>query len=422
MSSNEKRLPHPPIFRGFPRNLAVRLFAGEDIRATEAQVESFRNFAHAGDPLADALVEEMRSLPAGEGRRLFERAVDDGIAAISDPPDALAAFFEHVESVPFWVDPAKLELAARAMTRTGLLGVYGPLPDLALIGGYLASRADKVLVRAGDLDKKAPRRLAETANWWVEVTSPGGLDRSAEGFKGIVRVRLTHAHIRAVMRQDDDWNYEDWDSPVNQIHTVGTLILFSVPFTVGLRALGFRFSDKERAAIFHFWRYVGYLMGIDPELLPADEADAWRITWLVATTEFLPDEDSRRLAQAMLAATATTHGLSGDDPATRLAAWAVASLHGSYSRLALGNHSADQLGIPNRPPFQAAIIALAAANFALETARRSIPGATRLSVLTGDRTRRAALRRLTRQTEADLTYTREATPPASAAPAAGRDG
>lgn len=407
MGLDEQRLPHPPLFRGFPRNLAVRLLAGTDIRATEAQLESFRGFAHAGDPLADALVEEIRALPAGEGRRLFERAVEEGIGAVSDPPGALAAFFEQVESVPCWVDLDKLELASRAMTRTGLLGVYGPLPDLALIGGYLASRADKVLVRAGDLDKKAPRRLAETAQWWVEVTSPGGLERSAEGFKGIVRVRLTHAHIRAAMARQADWNYDEWDAPINQIHTVGTLILFSVPFTAGLRALGFRFSAKERAAIFHFWRYVGYLMGIDPEILPADEADAWRITWLEAATEFVPDEDSRRLAQAMLDATAATHGLAGDDPATRLAAWILASLHGSYSRLALGNHSADVLGIPNRPPFQAALVGLAIANFGLETARRRVPGATRLSVFAGDKTRRAALRRFTRQTQADLTYTRE---------------
>lgn len=410
MAANEKRLPHPPVFRGFPRDYAVRLLAGEDIRATEAQVESFRRFAHAGDPLADALVAEMRTLPAGEGRRLFELAVDEGIAAVSDPPEALAAFFEQVEAVPCWVDSAKLELAARATTRTGLLGVYGPLPDLALIGGYLASRADKVLVRAGDLDKKAPRRLAETANWWVEVTSPGGLDRFSEGFRGILRVRLTHAHVRAAMGRREDWDYDEWDSPINQIHTVGTLILFSVPFTAGLRGLGFRFSDKERAAIFHFWRYVGHLMGIDPEILPADEADAWRITWLEATTEFIPDEDSRRLAQAMLGATAPSHGLTGDDAATRLAVWILTSLHGSYSRLVLGGHSADLLGIPNRRPFQAAVVGLAVANFGLETARRRIPGATRLTVFTGDKTRRAAVRRITRQTDADLSYTREGIP------------
>jgi len=412
MPASHAPLPDPPMFRGFPRKLALRLIAGGDLRASDAQVQWFRRFAQAGDPLADALVDEMRTLPAGHGRRLFEQALEAGIDTVAQPPPALAAFFENVEAVPYWVDRAKLDLAARAITRTGLIGVYGPLADIALIGGYLDSRPAKVLVRAGDLERKAASRLSETANWWVEVTSPGGLERSAAGYRGTARVRLTHAHIRAAMNRRDDWNYEDWDDPVNQIHTVGTLILFSVVFTAGLRMLGFRFSTEERGAIFHLWRYVGYLMGVDAELLPTDENDAWRITWLEAATEFIPDEDSHRLAQALIAASNEFHGLTGDDPATRLAGWILASLHASYTRLALGNHNADQLGVPNRPPFHAAVIALAGANFALETARTRIPGANRLSVLIGDHTRRAAMRRVTRQTGADLTYTREDTAPA----------
>jgi hypothetical protein len=399
------------MLQAFPYNLALRLFMDADIRATPEQLDAFRRFATVGDPLADDLVAEMRQLPAGQGRRLFEHAVEHGIASVDDPPPALAAFFAQVESVPVWVDHDKLELAARAMTRTGLLGVYGPLPDIALIGGYLASRPDKVLVRAGDLDKKAPRRLAETANWWVEVSSPGGLDRFAEGFKAVIRVRLTHAHVRAAMHAREDWNYEAWDHPVNQIHTVGTLILFSLIFTVGLQALGYRFTRREREAIFRHWRYVGHLMGVHPDLLPVDEADAWRITWLEAATEFIPDEDSRRLAHAMLAAGPAIHGIRGHGPAARLAGWTVVSLHSSYMRLALGHGNANHLGIPNRPPFHAAVIGFAAANFAFETARQRIPGATRLSVYTGEKTRRAAMRAVTRQTRADLSYTRESSSP-----------
>jgi ER-bound oxygenase mpaB/B'/Rubber oxygenase, catalytic domain len=395
------------MLRGFPFNLALRLFMREDIRATPAQLEHFRRFATVGDPLADELVAEMRSLPAGEGRRLFEHALDHGIAAVGDPPPALAAFFAHVESAHVWLDNGKLDLAARTITRSGLLGVYGPLPDIALIGGYLASKPDKVLMRAGDLDRKAPSRLAETANWLVEVTSPHGLERFAEGFKAIVRVRLTHAHIRAAMHARDDWDYEQWDHPVNQIHTVGTLILFSTGLTAGLQTLGFRFTNREREAIFHLWRYVGHLIGVHPDLLPATESDTWRIVWLEAATEFHPDEDSRRLAQAMLASTAQTHGIQADSPPARLATWLLLSLHASYSRLALGNRNADQLGIPNRPPFHAAILALAACNYALESARQRLPGATTISTYLGDKTRRAALRAVARNTGADLTYTRD---------------
>jgi mpaB/rubber oxygenase-like protein len=403
------RLPDPRMLQAFPFKPGLRLFIREDIRAQREQVEAFRRFAAVGDRLADDLICEMRSLPAGEGRRLFEQAVEQGIAAVDNPPPALAAFFEQVEAVPVWLDRDKLDLAARATMRSGLLGIYGPLPDIALIGGYLASRPDKVLIRAGDLEKKAPRRLAETASWLVEITSMGGLNRFAEGFKGTLRVRLTHAHIRAAMEAREDWDYEAWDHPVNQVHTVGTLILFSTVFTAGLRMLGCRFTSREREAIFHFWRYVGHLMGVHPELLPATESDTWRILWLEAATEFQPDEDSRRLTQAMIASTGELHGIRGDGRAARLATWALVGLHTSLSRLALGKDNADHLGIPYRPAFYAPVAAFFATNFALETIRKIVPGATRLSTHLGEKSRRAAVRAIARQTSADLSYTREPT-------------
>lgn len=401
------RLEHPPLFRAFPFNIATRLMAGGDVRATPAQLAAFRRFATIGDPVADDLVAEMRDLPPGEGRRLFNQALDHGIETIDDPPPALRAYFAAIESVPVWVDHDRLALGARTMTRTGILGVYGPLPDIALMGGYLSSKPDKVLVRSGDLYAKAPGRLIETATWWVQISTPGGLDRFSDGFKSTARVRLTHAHIRAAIHRRDDWDYEAWDDPVNQIHTVGTLILFSVVFTGGLQMLGFQFSRREREAIFHFWRYMGHLLGVHPDLLPATEADAWRITWLEALTEFLPDEDSKKLAAAMMEAVPTAHGLRGDGPVSRGLGWLLRQTHGAYSRLALGKRNADRLGLPDRPVFLGVIGAIAAGNFALETARRITPGATSLAVRLGDASRRDLLERASRTSAPDLSFTRE---------------
>ncbi|MBJ7332036.1 MAG: DUF2236 domain-containing protein, partial [Solirubrobacteraceae bacterium] len=184
-------------------------------------------------------------------------------------------------------------------------------------------------------------------------------------------------------------------------------ILFSVIFTSGLQMLGFQFSRKERQAIFHFWRYMGHLMGVHPELLPTDEADSWRITWLEALTEFLPDEDSVKLAHALLKAAPTAHGLVGNGPASRLAQRFVSNLHATYSRLALGDRNADLLGLPNRRPYMGVIGAIAATNFALETARRITPGATAYSVRVGDRSRRALLNQGARVSDPDLSFTRE---------------
>ncbi|BBU23600.1 oxygenase MpaB family protein [Mycobacterium xenopi] len=395
MRLDERKLPDPPFLSGFPLNVFTRLLAPGDIRATVAQRESFRRFAKLGDPLADDVVAMMQRLPPGEGRRIFELAVDHGINAVDYPPDELVAFFAQVDDRPYWLDQAKLDLAVRVTMRTGLWSIALALPGLALTGGYLASKADKPLVGTGDLRRMAPRRLNETATWFIDVTSPGGLSRFAPGFTGTLRVRLMHALVRAAMCRRADWNFDEWDHPINQVQLAGTLMLFSLANLAGCQAMGLRFSRRERDAIFHLWRYVGLLMGVHPELLPATEDDTWRLFWLEADTEFQPDEDSYRLAQALHS------GPPGEDPLTALARGYLSS----YSRLVLGRSNADQLGLPDNKPLQAAVLATSAINRVLEL-RRLVPGATRFSEQFGQWSRRRFVARGFTATGGDRSYRR----------------
>lgn len=391
----DQKLPDPPFLAGFPYNVFLRVLAPGDLRATAAQRESFRRFAQLGDPLADAVVAMIQRLPTGEGRRLFETAVEHGIGAVEDPPEELVAFFAQVDDRPYWLDDAKLELAVRVTMRTGLWGIALALPGLALTGGYLASKADKPLVGTGDLRRMAPRRLNETATWFIDVTSPGGLARFAPGFTGTLRVRLMHAIVRSAMCRRDDWDFASWDHPVNQAQMAGTVMLFSLANLVGCQAMGIRFSAREREAVFHLWRYVGLLMGVDPELMPADEADTWRLFWLQADTEFLPDDDSVRLAQALHGSTA------GEDTAMKIARTVLSS----YSRLVLGSRNADQLGLIDNKPVQVAVLAVSAVNRVLEFPRL-IPGATRLSEEIGQWSRRRFIERGFTATGGDRSYRR----------------
>jgi hypothetical protein len=278
--------------------------------------------------------------------------------------------------------------------RTGLVGIGLALPGLALTGGYLASKADKPLVRTGDLRRMAPRRLNETATWYVDVTSPGGLDRFAPGFTGTLRVRLMHAMVRAAMNRRADWDYGGWDTPVNQVQLAGTLMLFSLANLAGCQAMGVHFSDRERNAVFHFWRYVGLLMGVHPELVPTCEEDTWRLFWLEADTEFLPDGDSMRLAQAL-------HGDRGEGRAVELARAYLSS----YSRLILGKSNADRLGLTDNKALQAAVLASAAVNRVLEY-RHLIPGMTWLSEELGQRARIGLVSRGLTETGGDRSYRR----------------
>lgn len=381
-------LPDPVIFTEFPLNVGIKLFAPGDIRPTPQQRAAYLRFTKRGDPLADGVVAMFRRLPTGEGRRMFEAAVEHGIDSVPDAPQELVDFFAQVDAIPYWLDHHKLDIAARATGRTGFWGMNLALPALALMGGYLASRADKTLVGTGDLDYMAPRRLTETAGWWVDVTTLGALGRFERGFKGILRVRLMHALVRAGMKRRDDWDYDEWDEPVNQSLTAGTLILFSMANVLGCQTLGLHFSAREKDAIYHFWRYVGYLMGVDAELLPATEEDTWRLFWLQADYEFRPDADSQRLAQALIRAIGPVYSFDETTRAGRATVWALTRYITAYSRILLGDSNADFLGLPKSRAFQAAVLATAAGNTLLELPRRAIPGATRMHEALGHRVRR----------------------------------
>src|SRR5690606_18796317 len=173
--SVDERLPDPELLRTGGFRLATHLYAPGDVRGTRRQLDSLRTYAQAGDPLADDLVSLVERLPRGEGRALFERALGDGIDSLDDPPPELVTFFRHADATPYWVDHDRLESAARAIVRTGLLGLF-PLADMSLMGGYLASRATNPLVGTGALvEDMAARRLVETTTWWLDVTTPGAL-------------------------------------------------------------------------------------------------------------------------------------------------------------------------------------------------------------------------------------------------------
>ena len=396
----------PPLFRAFPFNIGLRILAPGGLRPTPEQREGYHRFTQMGDPLADDLVAAFRRLPAGSGRAQFDTAVTEGLSAVDNPIPELVAFFEQVDACPYWVDQKKLDHAARVLARNGMVVGFTSLAMLSLMFGYLASRADKTLVATGDLATMAPRRLSETLNWSVDVTAKGGLDRFASGFAGTMRVRLMHAMVRAGMSRRPDWDFAEWDHPVNQSTMAGTLMLFSLGNIVGSQALGMQFSRRDKEAIYHLWRYVGFLLGMDPELLPADETDTWRLMWLQADYEFRPDEDSTRLARALQEAVGPL--LIGDSshPVAQASRSVVTELLCAYSRLIIGASNADTLELPDNKVAQAVVAGLAATNFVARYPLRFVPGRDAVREFVGRRNIELLAAQTMKRQRGDRTYRR----------------
>ena len=116
-----------------PRRLFTRLL-GSDPHPSAAQVDEIKRHIQMGDRLADAVVAMYKRLPAGQGRKLLDQALENGIHTLTEPPQALVDLFEQVDHEPIWLDRDKLKLACDVSRRVGPWGEL-VLRNMALMGG-----------------------------------------------------------------------------------------------------------------------------------------------------------------------------------------------------------------------------------------------------------------------------------------------
>ena len=250
------------------------------------------------DPLADAVMEEFASMPEAEWRALLDLALVKGIENVPRAPQPLRALFQQLEYMPFWVDRERCNLGGATFLRCRLGFAVLAMLSLPLIYSWPAG--NKPLALSGQLMHRASQRLKDTTRYVFSVCQPDGLSRFSEGFAMTVRVRLIHAQVRRLLLESGQWSSDAWGAPINQCHMAGTNLMFSVGLLDGLSHLGYRFERVEREALIHLWRYAGYLLGVEPELLMADEFEGHRLLDLMFAFEPEPDDDSRALVDALM--------------------------------------------------------------------------------------------------------------------------
>lgn len=321
------------------------------------RIARMTHFLNAGDPLADEAVKALNPLPKAEQQALLTAMVE-GRGML---PPALAALESSASTAPVWVDWARVDRGGELLLRHGLLsGLALAFKSLAI--GYCSPAGNKPLAFSARLTTDVSRRLGETAKFVEAVSLPRGMQRTSEGFASTLKVRLMHARVRVGLERAPIWKREAWGHPINQYDMAGTILMFSLVLIDGLRELGVHVSREEEADVLHLWRYVGHVMGVEHELLAASREEADVIWQLIEATQAPPDEDSRRLTQALL-----------DSPRERGAPAPYIAFVTALCRHFLGAQLADALHLPKTawtiaPPLVRAFIR------PLEAAIRTLPG------------------------------------------------
>jgi len=285
------------------------------------------------DPPADALIAALFAGGQVDAvNQLMKTLSTNDVLPPESLPSSVRDFLTATQGLPEWADAQKIVAGERLFFR------YGPamianLHCYSLPFCYAARKGVQVLALTSRLYSNPTRRIVETAQMLVDVMRPGGLGALGTGIRTAQRVRLMHAGVRFQIGRYPGWNPE-FDLPINQEDMAATVLSFSYITLEGLRKLGYALSGDEIDAYLHCWNVVGHLIGVRPDMLASNYADAASLAARFAARQYAACPEGQLMARALIEM--MQHEIPGNlfDHAPPL-----------LVRFLLGDQGADVLGV-----------------------------------------------------------------------------
>src|SRR4051794_31724364 len=250
------------------------------VRCASVDEATLNRLRHTGDPAADEVAGAFHSR---DPVALLNAAHTERYADPEDTDPRLASWFSDPAPLPPWADHGRLRRGAEFFDLWGVeigLGLF----LCALPSAYAAASGVQVLALTARLESDAKRRVFETAQFVLDVTRPNALEPGRVGHHACRHVRLMHAGVRQLILHDPrvhrsaeelvkhpGWS-DTWGAPINQEHLLGTMISFGLEMLHVLDAFGCAVKAEDADDYLHLWNVVGYLLGIDPTVLPLNRA------------------------------------------------------------------------------------------------------------------------------------------------------
>ncbi len=275
---------------------------------------------HVADPAADAAVAayfaDAAHLDASPSA-LFARLVRHMQLPPEDQVPEIRAFFDAAGHRPQWVDDAAVARGQEFFNRL-VAHHFSALYLASLPNAYAAANGVQVLRMTGRLQTDTERRLNETAQFLMDIASPGAMDAGGAGVQRILHVRLMHAAVRWMIANDPSVTHVDdlppppretaalvwsasWGLPANQEDLVGTWLTFTAIVYDAFQASGVVFDQHDVTDHLHLWRLVGHHLGIDPLLVPLTRPSADAMREVIWARQQAPCAAGQTMAAALVA-------------------------------------------------------------------------------------------------------------------------
>ena len=264
---------------------------------TDEQLDRLRL---SGDPIPDQLIAELN----GEQRieevnRVLHQLIKNNQVIPAELPDNLEFWLRNQWRLPQWADRARIERGSQFFVEYGV-PICLILPTAALIECYAARKGVKALATTYRLGQTPYRRVAETAQFVLNVLSPGGLEAEGRGIPTILKIRLMHSAIRLLMRKQNTWDEAEYGVPLCQEDMLGSLLAFSHSIVGYLRKLGIEVREAEAEDYYYTWRVIGVMLGLPLEIIPSNLSEAGELSALIKRRQHGPSADGVRMTKAIL--------------------------------------------------------------------------------------------------------------------------
>lgn len=268
----------------------------------------------------------------------------------------ISYFFDNNSTLPIWADLEKMKKASLFFQKNKenilfTLGTYS-LPYC-----YAAKNGVKVLFLSKRLQTDAKKRLEETANFLINITSKTifleNISENKNISKGVflcLKTRLLHASIRHFVVNKTVWNAPEWGEPINQEDMAGTNLSFSYIILQGLKKMNIPFTDEEAEDYLHLWNVIGHFLGVDEQFLPDTMKESFWLDKLIAQRQFAPSEEGKILTKALLAVFEETVSSFYNKTAV------------AQMRFLLGDKIADMVDVPKSTLFSGILAGVRAKN------------------------------------------------------------
>jgi hypothetical protein len=301
----------------------------------------------SGDPQADAFIREVFNDTVKKQQLQQWMSGQSGAEHLNSLQISFPefAFIQKARQLPAWAQPRLMKSGAVFYARHSEI-IMSLLGLLSLPYCYNAANGAMVLYLSELIRKQTTKRLYDTAVFVWEVMGPDAFSEDGNAYEEILKVRIMHAAVRFYTLQSDKWN-DDWGLPINQEDMAGTNLSFSLIVIRGLRMLGFSVSEADQAAFMHIWAVVGYLSGLDEDLIPENPKMAQQLDNNIKQRQFCVSAHGQELTRSL-----TDHILSVNKSK------ATANDILGLMRYLLGKDIADMLAIeaPELPAYKLTLI------------------------------------------------------------------